>query len=228
MDYCDLLLYNEVMLTDLVYNDLRQKILSLTLKPGTELSFTNLKPLYNVSISPIRDALKRLQTEGLVDIRPQSGTSVSLIDMAKVRDERFTRLYLELGAVEKAFDRGISDQLIMQWEDSLNKQNLAFAARDTAAFLDLDNRMHRLLFEACDHQLVFDSMLSTSGNYHRVRMVSYLFDEIFSNAIEQHKEILEALKSGDKEAVLALERKHISKMDTETSSYQKVYPQYFK
>ena len=222
------MLYNTAMLTDLVYNDLRQKILSLALKPGTELSFTNLKPLYNVSISPIRDALKRLQTEGLVDIRPQSGTSVSLIDMAKVRDERFTRLYLELGAVEKAFDRGISEQLIMQWEDSLNKQNLAFAARDTAAFLDLDNRMHRLIFEACGHQLVFDSMLSTSGNYHRVRMVSYLFDEIFSNAIEQHKEILEALKSGDKEAVLALERKHISKMDTETSSYQKVYPQYFK
>ena len=62
MDYCDLLFYNTAMLTDVVYNDLRQKILSLALKPGTELSFTNLKPLYNVSISPIRDALKRLQT----------------------------------------------------------------------------------------------------------------------------------------------------------------------
>ena len=56
------------MLTDVVYNDLRDKILSLTLKPGTELSFTNLKPLYNVSISPIRDALKHLENEGLVEI----------------------------------------------------------------------------------------------------------------------------------------------------------------
>ena len=222
------MLYNGAMLTDLVYNDLRQKILSLTLKPGTELSFTNLKPLYNVSISPIRDALKRLQTEGLVDIRPQSGTSVSLIDMAKVRDERFVRLYLELGAIEKVFDRGITLQLITEWEDSLNRQNTAFSCRDTAAFLDLDNRMHRLLFEACDHQLVFDNVLASSGNYHRVRMVSYLFDEIFSNAIEQHKDILNALKSGSMNDVLALERKHISKMDTETSSYQKVYPQYFK
>ena len=216
------------MLTDLVYNDLRQKILSLTLKPGTELSFTNLKPLYNVSISPIRDALKRLQSEGLVDIRPQSGTSVSLIDMAKVRDERFSRLYLELGAVEKAFDRGISSLLISQWEDSLNKQSTAFSCRDTSAFLDLDNLMHRLLFEACGHEQVFDSMLATSGNYHRVRMVSYLFDEIFSNAIEQHTAILNALKSGSKDEVLSLERKHISKMDTETSAYQKAYPQYFK
>ena len=220
--------YNGAMLTDLVYNDLRQKILSLTLKPGTELNFTNLKPLYNVSISPIRDALKRLQTEGLVDIRPQSGTSVALIDLARVRDERFMRLSIELGAIEKVFAYGIPAQLITDWEDSINRQKTAFSCRDTAAFLDLDNSMHRLLFEACGHQLVFDNVLASSGNYHRVRMVSYLFDEIFSNAIEQHTAILNALKSGSKDEVLELERKHISKMDTETTAYQKAYPQYFK
>ena len=204
------------MLTDVVYNDLREKILSLTLKPGTELSFTNLKPLYNVSISPIRDALKHLENEGLVEIRPQSGTSVALIDMAKVRDERFRRLYLELGAVEKAFDRGISKQLISQWEDNIAKQKDAFACRDTITFLELDNSMHRLLFEACGHEKVFDSMLATSGNYHRIRMVSYLFDEIFSNTIDQHITILNALKANSIDMVTQLERNHISKIDIET------------
>ena len=216
------------MLTDVVYNDLRDKILSLTLKPGTELSFTNLKPLYNVSISPIRDALKHLENEGLVEIRPQSGTSVALIDMAKVRDERFQRLYLELGAVEKAFARGISSQLISQWEDNIEKQKKAFACRDTITFLELDNSMHRLLFEACGHEKVFDSMLATSGNYHRIRMVSYLFDEIFSNTIDQHTTILNALKANSIEMVTQLERNHISKIEIETSGYQKAYPQYFK
>lgn len=216
------------MLTDVVYNDLRDKILSLTLKPGTELSFTNLKPLYNVSISPIRDALKHLENEGLVEIRPQSGTSVALIDMAKVRDERFRRLYLELGAVEKAFDRGISKQLIAQWEDNIEKQKKAFACRDTITFLELDNSMHRLLFEACGHEKVFDSMLATSGNYHRIRMVSYLFDDIFSNTIDQHTTILNALKANSIEMVTQLERNHISKIEIETSGYQKAYPQYFK
>jgi DNA-binding GntR family transcriptional regulator len=216
------------MLTDVVYNDLRDKILSLTLKPGTELSFTNLKPLYNVSISPIRDALKHLENEGLVEIRPQSGTSVALIDMAKVRDERFRRLYLELGAVEKAFGRGISKQLITQWEDNIEKQKKAFACRDTITFLELDNSMHRLLFEACGHEKVFDSMLATSGNYHRIRMVSYLFDEIFSNTIDQHTTILNALKANSIEMVTQLERNHISKIEIETSGYQKAYPQYFK
>ena len=216
------------MLTDTVYNALRNKILSLTLKPGTPLSFTNLKPLYNVSISPIRDALKRLDNEGLVTIKPQSGTYVALIDMVKTRDERFMRLFLELGAIEKAFDRGIDKQLLYQWEDSIEKQQSAFECRDTTTFLELDNSMHRLLFLACGHERVFDSMLATSGNYHRIRMVSYLFDDIFSNAIEQHRQILKALKVGSLEEVLKLERLHISKLETETSCYQKAYPQYFK
>ena len=55
--------------------------------------------------------------------------------MATVRDERFRRLYLELGAVEKAFDRGISKQLISQLEDNIERQKNAFACRDTITFL---------------------------------------------------------------------------------------------
>lgn len=216
------------MLTDMVYEDLREKILSLTLKPGTPLSFTNLKPSYNVSISPIRDALKRLENEGLVEIKPQSGTSVALIDFAKVSDERFRRLYLELGAIEKAFQRGISQDMIDAWEEILDKQKRAFACRDTVSFINLDDDMHRLLFAECNHESVFDSMKANSGNYHRIRMVSYLFDDILSSALSQHEEILNALKANSMEQVMALERKHISKIENETSGYQKSYPQYFK
>lgn len=198
------------------------------MKPGTPLSFAILKPQYNVSISPIRDALKRLESEGLVEIRPQSGTSVALIDFAKVSDERFRRLYLELGAVEAAFEKGITENLIASWESNLDNQHKAFEARDTETFMDLDDNMHRLLFEACGHESIFDSMKANSGNYHRIRMVSYLFDEILENALVQHGEILQALKEGSVEKVMKLEREHISKIDTETSGYQKSYPQYFK
>ncbi len=216
------------MLTDLVYNDLKSKILNLEMKPGTPLSFTNLKPLYNVSISPIRDALKRLQSEGLVEIKPQSGSSVSLIDMSKVRDERFSRLFLELGAVEKAAEEGFSEQLISQWGFIIEKQRIAFQGRDTIAFINLDNALHRLFFQECKHEKVFDQVIATSGNYHRIRMVSYLFDDIFSNAIEQHVNILEAMKENDLDKVLGLLRRHISKLDYETAGYRKAYPQYFK
>lgn len=216
------------MLTDVVYDSLRDKILNLELKPGTPLSFSTLSSQYKVSISPIRDALKRLDTEGLVEIKPQSGTYVSLIDLDKVRDERFMRLYLELGVIEKLQTVGISDCLIEKWEELLRLQEEAFSCRNTAKFLDLDDQMHRLLFAECKHEKVFTLIKNTGGNYHRIRMVSYLFDDILKNILVQHKELFEALKKRDIQELLRVDRQHISKIEVETAEYQKAYPQYFR
>ncbi len=252
------------MLTDKVYDDLRDKILNLSLKPGSPLSFSALSAQYNISVSPIRDALKRLSSEGLIEIKPQSGTLVSQINLEKVRDERFMRLYLELGAIEKLGKlieegseikshniEGFTNKetskkdsknnicktpkaskpplgsLIEKWEVLIEKQNEAFSCRDTARFLFLDDQMHKTLFEATGHEKVFDAIRNTSGNYHRIRMVSYLFDDILKNILVQHAALLQALKNGDIDKFLALDRKHISKIEIETASYQKAYPQYF-
>lgn len=261
------------MLTDKVYDDLRDKILNLSLKPGSPLSFSALSAQYNISVSPIRDALKRLSSEGLIEIKPQSGTLVSQINLEKVRDERFMRLYLELGAIEKLgklIEEGSEikshniegftnkdnketskkdsknsiyespknskapktpktplESLIEKWEVLIEKQNEAFSCRDTARFLSLDDQMHKTLFEATGHEKVFDAIRNTSGNYHRIRMVSYLFDDILKNILVQHAALLQALKDGDIDKFLALDRKHISKIEIETASYQKAYPQYF-
>lgn len=215
------------MLTDKVYADIRDRILNLSLKPGTPLSFAALSAQYHVSISPIRDALKRLASEGLVEIKPQSGTSVSLIDLDKVRDERFIRLYLELGAIEK-LDKAKWPLIAIQWEELLSRQHEAFSCRDTTGFLMLDDSMHKMLFDATGHSKVFESIRSSSGNYHRIRMVSYLFDDILQNTLMQHSQLLEALKSGDVQRLLELDRRHISKIEVETADYQKAYPQYFR
>ena len=59
-------------------------------------------------------------------------------------------------------------------------------------------------------------------------MVSYLFDDILKNILVQHAQLMEALKAGDVERLLELDRKHISKIEVETAEYQKAYPQYFR
>jgi len=223
------------MLTDKVYSDLRDKILNLSLKPGTPLSFAVLSAQYNISISPIRDALKKLSSEGLVEIKPQSGTYVSLINLEKVRDERFMRLYLELGAIEKLADKtkestveqSLKD-IIAKWEELITKQYEAFSCRNTARFLLLDDQMHMALFEETGYEKVFDAIRNTSGNYHRIRMVSYLFDDILQTTLKQHASLLDALKRNNISELLELDRKHISKIEIETGAYQKAYPQYFK
>lgn len=215
------------MLTDIVYEDLKRKILNLTLKPGAKINFSNLRNTYGFSNSPVRDALKRLESEGLVCIKAQSGTKVAKIDLNSVEDERFNRLFLELGAVEQVFEKGISDSFISEFKAIIKEQEASLEVRDTEQFLSLDDKMHKLFFIECKHEKVFDSMMSTSGNYTRIRMVSYLFDEVLKCSLDQHIEILNALEDHDRQRTLTLVRSHISRIENEIFAYKRCYPQYF-
>lgn len=215
------------MLTDKVYDDIKKNILNLTLKPGSRLNFPALRSIYGVSNSPVRDALKRLEAEGLVCIKAQSGTSVAKIDLNMVEDEKFRRLYLELGAIEQLFEKGISEDLIKKTEQLIDRQRCAFELRDRELFLSLDDQMHRLFFEENKHEKVFDSMISSSGNYTRVRMVSYLFDDVFKCSLDQHILILKAIEDKDIGRTLYLEKTHISRIENEIFAYRNSYPLYF-
>lgn len=215
------------MLTDKVYDSIKTKILNLTLKPGSKINFSQLRTSFGVSNSPVRDALKRLESEGFVCIKAQSGTTVAKIDLLRIEDERFRRLYLEIGAIEQVFEKGVSDTFISKFQKLIEEQQHAYEIRDTELFLSLDDKMHRLFFEECKHEKVYDSMLATSGNYTRVRMVSFLFDEVLKLSLEQHIEILNALKDHDCQRTIKLVRSHISRIENETFAYRRSYPQYF-
>src|SRR3974390_3259530 len=84
-----------------VFETLHASIIEIKLAPGTALSRTELQRQFHVSSTPIRDALMRLEEIGLVDVFPQSGTLVSLIDVPQARQAQFLRLSVELEAVRK-------------------------------------------------------------------------------------------------------------------------------
>src|SRR5262245_39878883 len=97
-----------------VFEQLRDEILSLALPPGTALSRQALQKRYGLSSTPIRDALMRLEEIGLIDVFPQSGTLVSLIDVPLAREAQFLRRSVELEAVRTlaaAPDAGVLRQL---------------------------------------------------------------------------------------------------------------------
>ena len=110
-----------------VFNRLKKEILDLTLRPGTELDLNGLSTLFGVSRSPVRDAVKELSGENLIDIYPQRGTYVSRINLKMAEDERFIRLNLELGAVP-SFMKNVDDEAIGEMEKLLEKQEKAFAS----------------------------------------------------------------------------------------------------
>src|SRR5262245_15521723 len=82
-----------------VYEQLRDMIVALALAPGTVLSRSELQRQFRLSSTPIRDALMRLEAAGLVEVFPQSGTIVSLIDVPLARQAQFLRRAIEQEAV---------------------------------------------------------------------------------------------------------------------------------
>ena len=139
-------------------------------------------------------------------------------------DERFIRLNLELGSIPD-FINNINDELISEMEELIKKQEKAFALRDTSLLLKLDDQFHSVIFKGADRQGVFDFILTRNGNYHRMRLISFMFDAISEDVISQHKVLLEAIKEKDPEKVMALDKTHMTKLKKETvsSSYNGSY-----
>ena len=209
-----------------VFDELRKEILDLTLKPGTELNLNQLSTLFGVSRSPVRDAVKELSVEHLIDIYPQRGTYVSRINLRMADDERFIRLNLELGSIP-SFIENVNNDLISEMEDLIDKQEKAFALRDTSLLLKLDDQFHSVIFKGADREGVFDFILTRNGNYHRMRLISFMFDAISEDVIRQHKVILDAIKEKDTEKLLVLDKAHMTKLKKETVSFRETMPQYF-
>lgn len=209
-----------------VFEKLRKDILDLTLRPGTELDLNELSALFGVSRSPVRDAVKELSGENLIDIYPQRGTYVSRINLSMAEDERFIRLNLELGAVP-AFLKNADESILSEMEEVIERQEKAFALRDTSLLLELDDIFHSFVFKGAGREGVFRFILSRNGNYHRMRVISFMFDQIASDVIESHRELLSAARERDEEKFLALDRRHMSKLITETNSFRSTMPQYF-
>lgn len=214
------------MKTGIVYSTLRSQILSLKLRPGEELDLNELSSTFGLSRSPVRDAVKELSTEGLVDIYPQKGTYVSKININKADDERFMRLNLELGAIDK-FMLLKSDEDIEKMKNLIKEQEKAFALRDSSALLSLDDSFHRVIFSVSKRERVFDFIQSNNGNYHRMRVISFMFDNISEGAIEQHKALINLIENDEKDELKEIDRRHISKLLIETDSFRSTMPQYF-
>jgi len=214
-----------------VYNELRHEIENLILKPGEELSVNELTEKYGVSRSPVRDALLRLKRDSLVDIFPQKGTRVAKIDIHQVAEERFMRKSLELGALEKLLDKDATETeraaFITLLKSILLKQQAALLSKDYSEFLKGDDELHHMFFTYADLDGIWSILKAHTGNDYRIRMLSFLTAGIAAGVEEQHKALIDAIEAKDKEKALALDLKHLSKIDDEYKTLKESFPDYF-
>lgn len=209
-----------------VYSALRARIISLELAPDTTLVRNDLAEAFGVSQSPVREAIQRLEREGLVISYPQSRTVVSKIDVDQAREIQFLRLSVEL-EVAQTLARNGDPGLLAPTRRLLGMQRLAGDDRDIAEFTTLDRLFHLSLFEVAGVRALWHLIADRSGHIDRLRRLNLPDPGKIAEVIRHHEDILAAIASGDRNAVESAVRVHLSGTLRAMQKIKDQYPQYF-
>lgn len=179
---------------DYVYRVLKDNIMCLELKPGELLSESDLAKKLNVSRTPIREVLIKLKAEKLIEVKPQAGTYVSLIDWNLIEEAIFIRYNLEKEALREACEN-FSEDTLMEMEKCLFAQNLIAQKGDNLLeFHNLDKEFHKLLFVGINKTNVWESICNISTHYNRMRLLAEMkLNKAF--LVDQHITYLDIIKN---------------------------------
>lgn len=215
------------MASEDVYQAIKDDILTLVKKPGSEIKVNEITEAMGISRSPVRDALMRLNSESLVDVLPQRGCWVSLIDIERVEEERFLRHSLEKSVLSYFIDASKSSDISrLLYFVSLQKE--AQQAGDEAAFFKWDDEMHQCIFSSAGMQRCWQIIARETGHYRRMRLLSFDMPGVLEKNIEQHLELISALEKKDVASALKIEGDHIFKLTFESAEIIKANPEYFR
>ncbi|WP_336057690.1 GntR family transcriptional regulator [Nitratireductor sp. CH_MIT9313-5] len=211
--------------TERITEELRQAIVTLELRPGQVLDKAELTARFGVSRFPVAEALNRLKLEGLVDIRPQSGSSVSLVRLKDVQENLFMRRALEAEIAEAVAERA-DQNLLAELKRNMRYQQAAVEAEDRVGFHDLDIVFHDLMVSILDYPRLRQSIESLRLSLDRVRR---LLSSPRRHAVtyHEHVQILEALEARDGPRARAAMVAHIDAVLEELQRFHQQNPTVF-
>lgn len=211
-----------------VYDDLRERIVSLELPPGTTLSRTDLARRYDVSLTPIREAMQRLEQDGLIRIFPQSKTVVTKIDVAQLYEVHFLRV-----AVEAEVARRLAEQpdaaLLKKARAILTMQEtLVGNLEEIGLFNELDEAYHQTLFAGVGQLNLHAMLRAKAGHLSRVRRLDLPKEGKMRTIMKGHWAVLEAIQAGNPQAAQEAMREHLAGSVKRIEGMQRDHPDYFK
>lgn len=202
--------YQDNSLRGRVFRKLREDILSGVYKDQEELREITIGEELGVSRTPVREALRQLELEGLVTIIPNKGAYVTSITAKDVADIYHVRSMLE-GLCARWATEHITEEQIGKLEEVLvlSEFHVQRGSGDTDQVSELDGKFHQVLYEASDSRIL-EHVLSDFHKYVQMaRRLSVKKKERAEKSIAEHREILEAIKSKDAERAERLANQHI-------------------
>ena len=190
----------------LVYTTLRERIMRHDLSPGHRLAETELAASLSVSRTPLREALRMLQSEGLVHQLPTGGMVVAPLDAADLDDLYVVRAAVEAAVAGQACSR-LTDGDLAEMDRLVDQMDLLIEY--PAEMQRLGGLFHGLLLRASGNARAEEVLEQMRGHLARYQVVTNADDERRRQAAAEHRSILAALKDRDVEAAEQRMRAHI-------------------
>lgn len=205
---------------------IKENIIRLELAPGSRISENEIALALGLSRTPIREALQELSREKVVEVYPQRGSVIALVDYDLVDEAQFMRKALECGVAERLAlmqDRPSLTPL----RENLGLQEYYLKEGNTEKLMELDDKFHETLFLLAGYENCYRMMAGLYVHFDRVRCMALKTTDQHP-IVGDHRAILEALEECRSAQAVERMTQHLSRYKVDESELRRQYPDYFK
>jgi DNA-binding GntR family transcriptional regulator len=200
-----------------IVNEIRHQIFSGQLSPGDRLVQDDLAKHFNVSRTPIREALSELKQEGLIDFSSYKGASVARVSIENLVDIYTVRIALESHASFLS-TQNANDKLIEELSGKMEKMGKAFRENDFEQLVKSHNEFHLTIYRAAETPLLYELILRYVSLCNVYQRMSLKIGRGAKDPINEHFDIIHIMQYREADAVAALMRSHLSQTMNELKS----------
>lgn len=212
---------------DVVFEQLREEIVSLRLLPGTRISEAEVAKRFGVSRQPVRDAFNRLHNLDLLLIRPQKATVVRGFSREQIEHTRFVRLSVELEVIRRAcevWSKTASEKI----RPNLRRQKESVEAGNSDAFHHLDFEFHALICELSGCPLAIETLIEARQKTDRLCVLSFGREREAVTLLSDHEQLISAIEQRSVDTAADIVRTHLSRLDETIISIHESHAEYFE
>lgn len=210
-----------------VYLALRDDIVSLARKPGSQVNEKAIALAHGVSRTPVREAILRLAGEGLIDVVSKAGTYVSRIRLSALAETIVVRKALEEVTVRAAVANATASQII-GLRAILTRQIEASAAGDQNAFHSADEAFHEAIARAGGFPGIWALVQNVKLQVDRYRRLTLPQPGRMALVIDEHKAVLDAIEARAADAAAEAMGRHIAGLDVNLAEIRRINPDHFE
>lgn len=208
---------------------IQEKIVSLELAPGSKISESELADQLGLSRTPVREAMIELDKIHIINVLPQKGIYVSLIDYELVEEAQFIRYTLECGIMESLCQTGLDPKQEAALVENLRLQEFYVQNPIRNRLFELDDEFHRMLFCYANREMTYELMKSINIHFDRVRSMSTNVEQTRDlSLVHEHWHILEAIIKKDSAQAHSSLVEHLARYKYDAHYIKSHYRDYIK